>query len=166
MRSVRGGVRIETHHLFVGQGMPVNLLRISDGRMVCIVESAASSQSRGKTMRKNIPAQHPIFPASDLTTAALKALGRPTAGPALVTESGSGAHSLAWAAKGCAPGPACGVVGREAQPGRHRGRAGRWHWQRVGLESPRVKGKASHAHFVNSPPTVTALGTNCVVCQI
>ena len=114
---------------------------------VCIVESAASSQSRGKTMRIHIPAQHPIFPASNLTTAALEALGRPTAGPALVTESGSGApipwhgrrkgarlgqHAALWAAR-----RSLGVTEAALADGIGSG----WAWKALG--SPRVKGKAS-----------------------
>ena len=74
---------------------------------------------------------------------------------ALVTPSGSDDRSFAWAAQGCGLGPARGVVGREAKPGSHRGRAGRWHWRRVRLKSPRLtlgKKKAVNAHFVNSPP--------------
>ena len=48
---------------------------------VCIVESAASSQSRGITMRILNGAQHPICGASNLTNAALEALGPPDSWP-------------------------------------------------------------------------------------
>ena len=115
---------------------------------VHLLGQACTFELHGGECRPALSKQDPdrqrpaIFRQLNLASATLEALGRPTVGLALITKSGPGAHFFAWAAQGCVCGPARGVVGREAQPGRHRRRAGRWHWRRVAWKSPRLTSRS------------------------
>ena len=73
---------------------------------------------------------HPaISSAPTLTTATIEACFARRAAPALVTACGSGAHSFAWAARGCASGPARRMLGRADEHGWGTRDAGRWPWR-------------------------------------
>ena len=93
------------------------------------VESAASFQSRGIFMRLRNCAHPAISSARPLTKATLEARFVRQAAPALVTACGSGAHSFAWAARGCASGPARRMLGRADEHGCGTRDAGRWPWR-------------------------------------
>ena len=92
-------------------------------------ESAASSQSRGIFMRLHIAAHPAISRARPLTKATLEAHFARQAAPTLVTACGTGAHSFAWAARGCASGPARRMLGRADEHGWGTRDAGRWPWR-------------------------------------
>ena len=96
---------------------------------IVIVESAASCQSRGTFMRLRNSAHPAISSAPTLTTATIEACFARRAAPALVTACGSGAHSFAWAARGCASGPARRMLGRADEHGCGTRDAGRWPWR-------------------------------------
>ena len=70
-----------------------------------------------------------ISSAPTLTTATIEACFARRAAPALVTACGSGAHSFAWAARGCASGPARRMLGRADEHGCSTRDAGRWPWR-------------------------------------
>ena len=70
-----------------------------------------------------------IYGASNLTTATLEARFAQQSALALVTACGSGAHSFAWAARGCASGPARRMLGRADEHGWGTRDAGRWPWR-------------------------------------
>ena len=92
-------------------------------------ESTATSQSRGTIMRLRNSAHPAISSAPTLTTATLEACFARRAAPALVISSGSDAHSFAWAARGCASGPARRMLGRADEHGCSTRDAGRWPWR-------------------------------------
>ena len=64
-----------------------------------------------------------------LTTATLEELCAQQSAPALVTSNSSDAHSFAWAARGCASGPARRMLGRADEHGWGTRDAGRWPWR-------------------------------------
>ena len=93
------------------------------------VDSAASFESRGTTMRLRNSAHPAISSAPTLTTATLESLCARQSAPALVISSGSDVHSFAWAARGSAFGPARRMLGRADEHGCGTRDAGRWPWR-------------------------------------
>ena len=128
-----------------------------------IVESAASSQSRGTFMQLRNCAHPAISSARPLTKATLEALCARQSVPALVTACGSGAHSFAWAARGCASGPARRMLGRADEHGCGTRHAGRWPWRAsAGVIKSTRKGRSTvrwpwrardRPHYVRSHET-------------
>ena len=105
------------------------------------VQSAASFESRGTTMRLRIRPHPAICRPRTLTTANLEARFAQQSAPALVTACGSDAHSFAQAARGCASGPARRMLGREDEHGCGTRDAGRWPWRAsAGVIEPSTQG--------------------------
>ena len=109
------------------------------------VESAASCQSRGIIMRLRSSRRPAICSRRALTTACKpRVTVCPTVGAGawpLVTSNGSDAHSFAWAARGCASGPARRMLGREDEHGCGTRDAGRWPWRAsAGVIEPSTQG--------------------------
>ena len=70
-----------------------------------------------------------ISSAPTLTTANLKARFARQSAPALTTACGSGAHSFAWASRGCVSSPAHRMLGRADGHGCRTCGPGRWPWR-------------------------------------
>ena len=105
------------------------------------VESAASCQSRSIIMRLRSSRRPAICSRRALTTASLESLFARQSAPALVTSNGSDAHSFAWAARGCASGPARRMLGRADEHGCGTRDAGRWPWRAsAGVIEPSTQG--------------------------
>ena len=93
------------------------------------VESAASIQSLVIFIRLRNCRRPAISCGRALTTATLEALCAQQSAPALVTSNSTDAHSFAWAARGCASGPARRMLGRADEHGCSTRDAGRWPWR-------------------------------------
>ena len=147
--AVRGAQGYANHHGACSNrdALPVCMTRhprqfaANSGCRLVRVDSAASFQSLSIIMRLRNSAHPTISGARHLTTATLEAVGRPTVGPALLTEGGPSGRIFSQAGAGWASSPARRVVGHQAQPGRHGGHAGRRSCRRVSLSSPRFSSR-------------------------